>query len=80
MSTNPVVVVPGHMNAGTKLDASAIAYTKTYLQTFEKAAAATKTSAELICGSPIRRQCALSHGRWRVSVVHLHCVPLHAMP
>jgi glyoxylase-like metal-dependent hydrolase (beta-lactamase superfamily II) len=45
---NPVVVVPGHMNAGTKIDASAIAYTKTYLQTFEKNAAATKTSAELI--------------------------------
>jgi len=45
---NPVVVVPGHMNAGTKLDASAITYTKTYLQTFEKNLAATKTSAELI--------------------------------
>lgn len=45
---NPVVVVPGHMNADTKIDASAIAYTKTYLQTFEKNAASTKTSAELI--------------------------------
>ncbi len=45
---NPVVVVPGHMNTGTKLDASAIAYTKTYLQAFEKNLAASKTSAELI--------------------------------
>ena len=45
---NPTVVVPGHMNSGTKLDASAIAYTKTYLQTFEKNLAASKTGAELI--------------------------------
>ena len=45
---NPVVVVPGHMNTGTTLDGSAIAYTKTYLQAFEKHAAAAKTSTELI--------------------------------
>jgi glyoxylase-like metal-dependent hydrolase (beta-lactamase superfamily II) len=44
----PAVVVPGHMNTGTKIDISAITYTKAYLQTFEKNAAATKNSAELI--------------------------------
>ena len=30
------------------MDASTLAYTRTYLQTFEKAAASTQTSAELI--------------------------------
>ncbi|MGL6040179.1 MAG: MBL fold metallo-hydrolase [Deefgea sp.] len=44
----PEVVVPGHMMSGAKLDASQIAYTKQYLQTFEKNAAAAKDSAELI--------------------------------
>jgi hypothetical protein len=44
----PTVVVPGHMPAGTALDASNVTYTKGYLQAFEKNAAATKTSAELI--------------------------------
>lgn len=44
----PAVVVPGHMPAGTPLDASNVAYTKAYLQTFEKTAAATRTGAELI--------------------------------
>ncbi|WP_410498166.1 MBL fold metallo-hydrolase [Chitinibacter sp. S2-10] len=44
----PAVVVPGHMQAGTKLDASSIAYTRTYLQSFEKNLAATKNGAELI--------------------------------
>jgi glyoxylase-like metal-dependent hydrolase (beta-lactamase superfamily II) len=44
----PEVVVPGHMKAGSKLDPSHIAYTKQYLQTFEKNAAAAKDSAELI--------------------------------
>jgi glyoxylase-like metal-dependent hydrolase (beta-lactamase superfamily II) len=33
----PELVIPGHMKAGTALDASAIAFTKNYLQTFEKA-------------------------------------------
>lgn len=46
----PSVVVPGHMQAGTRVDISAITYTQTYLQTFEKTAAATKNSAELIDG------------------------------
>ena len=45
---HPEVVVPGHMKAGTPIDISTISYTKNYLQTFEKNAAATKTSAELI--------------------------------
>jgi hypothetical protein len=44
----PALVVPGHMQAGTAVDASAIAFTKDYLQTFEKNLAASKTSAELI--------------------------------
>ena len=44
----PALVVPGHMQAGTKVDASAITFTKDYLQTFEKNLAASKNSAELI--------------------------------
>jgi glyoxylase-like metal-dependent hydrolase (beta-lactamase superfamily II) len=44
----PTVVVPGHMPAGTALDASNVTYTKGYLQAFEKNAAAAKNSAELI--------------------------------
>ncbi len=44
----PALVVPGHMKSGTKVDASAISFTKDYLQTFEKKLAASKNSAELI--------------------------------
>ena len=44
----PVLVVPGHMKAGTQVDASSITFTKDYLQTFEKNLAATKSSAELV--------------------------------
>ena len=44
----PVLVVPGHMKAGTPVDASNITFTKDYLQTFEKNLAATKNSAELV--------------------------------
>jgi glyoxylase-like metal-dependent hydrolase (beta-lactamase superfamily II) len=44
----PALVVPGHMQAGTAVDASAIAFTKDYLQIFEKNLATNKTSAELI--------------------------------
>jgi glyoxylase-like metal-dependent hydrolase (beta-lactamase superfamily II) len=44
----PALVVPGHMQAGTAVDASAIAFTKDYLQTFEKNLAASMISAELI--------------------------------
>ena len=44
----PVLVVPGHMSAGSPLDAGTIAFTKDYLQTFEKQLAASKSSAELI--------------------------------
>ncbi|MBS7776976.1 MBL fold metallo-hydrolase [Acidovorax sp. CCYZU-2555] len=44
----PALVVPGHMKAGTKVDASTITFTKDYLQTFEKQLAASKNSAELI--------------------------------
>jgi glyoxylase-like metal-dependent hydrolase (beta-lactamase superfamily II) len=44
----PELVIPGHMASGTKVDASAITFTKDYLQTFEKNLAASKNSAELI--------------------------------
>ena len=44
----PTLVVPGHMPAGTALDVGNLAYTKGYLQAFEKNAAATQTGAELI--------------------------------
>lgn len=44
----PALVVPSHMHAGTKTDASAIAFTKDYLQTFEKNLSIHKTSAALI--------------------------------
>lgn len=44
----PTLVVPGHMAAGTALDATAIRYTREYLQRFDVEAAKAKTGAELI--------------------------------
>ena len=44
----PATVVPGHMAAGTVLDASAIRYTRNYLQRFEVESAKANTAAELI--------------------------------
>ena len=44
----PELVVPGHMAAGTAVDASAIGFTKDYLLSFEQNLATRKTSAELI--------------------------------
>lgn len=44
----PDLVVPGHMKAGSSLDASAIGFTRDYLRTFEKNLATSKNSAELI--------------------------------
>lgn len=44
----PATVVPGHMAAGTALDASTIGYTRDYLQRFEAEAAKASNSAELI--------------------------------
>jgi glyoxylase-like metal-dependent hydrolase (beta-lactamase superfamily II) len=44
----PALVVPGHMSAATPVDASAITFTKEYLQTFEKQLAARSDSAQLI--------------------------------
>ena len=44
----PELVIPGHMQAGTKMDASAITFTKNYLQTFEKNLAANKSSGPII--------------------------------
>jgi glyoxylase-like metal-dependent hydrolase (beta-lactamase superfamily II) len=42
------LVVPSHMSTGTVVDASAITFTKNYLQSFEKNLASSKDSAELI--------------------------------
>ncbi len=44
----PATVVPGHMAAGSPLDASAIRATRSYLQRFEIEAAKAGNSAELI--------------------------------
>lgn len=44
----PVTVVPGHMAPGTALDASAIGYTREYLQRFDVEAAKAKSAVELI--------------------------------
>ena len=44
----PELIVPGHMAVGTKVDASAIAFTKNYLQTFEKNLSSSKDGAALI--------------------------------
>jgi glyoxylase-like metal-dependent hydrolase (beta-lactamase superfamily II) len=44
----PAVVVPGHMATGTALDASAIDYTRAYLQRFDVEAPKAKSGAELI--------------------------------
>lgn len=44
----PATVVPGHMAAGTALDASAIRHTRDYLRRFDAEAAKAKTGAELI--------------------------------
>lgn len=48
VALQPALVVPGHMQAGTPVDASALSSTKTYLQTFEKNLASQKTSSALI--------------------------------
>lgn len=45
---HPAIVVPGHMQAGTALDAANIGYTRDYLQRFEQNAARSSNSAELI--------------------------------
>jgi glyoxylase-like metal-dependent hydrolase (beta-lactamase superfamily II) len=45
---NPELVIPGHMKAGTAVDASAIHFTKDYLLAFEKNLTANTTSATLI--------------------------------
>ncbi len=44
----PDTVVPGHMQAGTPLDASSIAYTRSYLQRFEAESAKAANAAALI--------------------------------
>jgi glyoxylase-like metal-dependent hydrolase (beta-lactamase superfamily II) len=44
----PAVVVPGHMAAGTALDAASIAYTRDYLKRFDAEAAKAKDAAALI--------------------------------
>ncbi|WCE30922.1 MBL fold metallo-hydrolase [Vibrio sp. SCSIO 43137] len=47
-SLDPKIVIPGHMKAGTKLDASTISYSLNYLSDFKQAKASSKNSAELI--------------------------------
>ena len=44
----PEIVIPGHMKAGTKLDASTISYSQQYLSDFSQAKSSSKNSAELI--------------------------------
>ena len=44
----PQTVVPGHYRAGTPMDASAIRYTRDYLQAFDQTAATATNGAELI--------------------------------
>ncbi len=44
----PELVVPSHMQSGTKIDISNITFTKDYLQKFEKKLATSSNSAELI--------------------------------
>lgn len=44
----PEIVVPSHMQSGTKIDIKNITFTKDYLQTFEKKLATSNNSAELI--------------------------------
>lgn len=44
----PLVVIPGHMAAGTALDTSSIAYTRNYLTHFDASAAEARNAAELI--------------------------------
>ena len=44
----PALVIPGHMAAGTALDASAITYTATYLRRFESELTAAASGADLI--------------------------------
>jgi glyoxylase-like metal-dependent hydrolase (beta-lactamase superfamily II) len=48
LALKPELVVPGHMSVGTKVDASAITFTKDYLLTFEKNLASSKDGARLI--------------------------------
>jgi glyoxylase-like metal-dependent hydrolase (beta-lactamase superfamily II) len=45
---NPEIVIPGHMKAGTKLDANTISYSQQYLSDFQKAKSSSKNSAEVI--------------------------------
>lgn len=45
---SPKIVVPGHMKKGTKLDASNLQYTSTYLRTFEQAKENSSDSKSLI--------------------------------
>ena len=47
-SLQPALVVPGHMAAGTAMDASTIAYTRNYLKRFETELPRAANAAELI--------------------------------
>ena len=48
IALKPALVVPGHMTAGTTLDASAISYTRDYLKRFEAELPKASSGADLI--------------------------------
>lgn len=48
LALKPEVVIPGHMTPGTKMDATAITFSRDYLADFAKAKADSKNSTQLI--------------------------------
>lgn len=48
LALKPMVVIPGHMTQGTKLDSSTISHSLNYITAFQKAKKESKNSAELI--------------------------------
>ncbi|HCG7313731.1 TPA: MBL fold metallo-hydrolase [Vibrio parahaemolyticus] len=48
LALKPQVVIPGHMKAGTKLNADTIRYSQQYLQDFQQAKKRSNNSAQLI--------------------------------
>lgn len=45
---NPEIVIPGHMQTGTELNASSIRYSQKYLSNFQQAKSNSQNSTELI--------------------------------
>jgi glyoxylase-like metal-dependent hydrolase (beta-lactamase superfamily II) len=48
IAQKPIIVIPGHISPGAAIDATAITYTKNYLQAFEEALAQATNSKDLI--------------------------------